>query len=147
MILIHFRTTTPSTSSPDITHTYETSYSARRAASPNKKNEPKMPVIFFQLDSTVRLDEYGYVVASDALGQMIFSPIFGILADKLNKIRFVSILCGVTFCGGNIFFSLVSLLPQTISGISKPRVWSLLVARFIVGIGTGTLTLKLHLFF
>ena len=96
-----------------------------------------LPICSLQLDISVRLDEYGYVVASDALGQMIFSPIFGILADKMNKIRMVSILCGVTFCGGNIFFSLVSLIPRTIAGVSKPRVWSLLVARFIVGIGTG----------
>eukprot|EP00095_Tigriopus_kingsejongensis_P005990 maker-scaffold48_size466083-snap-gene-3.28 protein:Tk05990 transcript:maker-scaffold48_size466083-snap-gene-3.28-mRNA-1 annotation:"major facilitator superfamily domain-containing protein 8 isoform x8" len=79
------------------------------------------------LDPTVRLDEYGFVVAVDALAQMIFSPIFGIWADKLNSIRVVALICTGTF-----FF-----VPREIGGLHKPRVWSLLASRFIVGIGTS----------
>eukprot|EP00095_Tigriopus_kingsejongensis_P005987 maker-scaffold48_size466083-snap-gene-3.27 protein:Tk05987 transcript:maker-scaffold48_size466083-snap-gene-3.27-mRNA-1 annotation:"major facilitator superfamily domain-containing protein 8" len=89
------------------------------------------------LDPSVRLDEYGFVVASDALAQMIFSPIFGIIADKMGSIRVVAIICALTFFGGNVIFSLISLIPREIAGLAKPRVWGLLVARFVVGTGTA----------
>ena len=48
-------------------------------------------LITFQLDMTVSMEQYGFVVAADALGQMIFSPIFGFIADRLNSVRLVSL--------------------------------------------------------
>ena len=80
---------------------------------------------------------YGFVVAADALGQMIFSLLFGLLADKLGKVRPVNLLCAGTFIAGNAMFSLISLVPQNALGAEHPRTWSLFVVRFIVGIGTG----------
>ena len=82
---------------------------------------------------------YGFVVAADALGQMVFSPLFGLLADKLGKVRPVNLLCAGTFIAGNAMFSLISLVPQDALGADQPRTWSLFVVRFIVGIGTGTI--------
>ena len=43
----------------------------------------QFPVL--QLDRTVSLEQYGFVVAADALGQLIFSPIFGLIADRLDR--------------------------------------------------------------
>jgi MFS family permease len=36
----------------------------------------------WQVDRTVTMSQYGYVVAADATAQMIFSPLFGLLADR-----------------------------------------------------------------
>ena len=80
---------------------------------------------------------YGFVVAADALGQMVFSLLFGLLADKLGKVRPVNLLCAGMFIAGNAMFSLISLVPQNALGAEHPRTWSLFVVRFIVGIGTG----------
>ena len=92
----------------------------------------------FQLDSDVRdeLGLYGFVVAADALAQMIFSPIFGILSDKLGQIRIVSMICAGTFTIGNVMYALASLVPQDLWGIHIPRLWFVLATRFIVGMGT-----------
>jgi ceroid-lipofuscinosis MFS transporter 7 len=89
------------------------------------------------LDRTVSLEEYGFVVASDALGQMIFSPLFGIMADRLDSIRLVSFICCLTFCSGNLFYATISLVPRTWGDIEKARMWAMIVSRFVVGIGTG----------
>ena len=80
---------------------------------------------------------YGFVVAADALGQMVFSLLFGLLADKLGKVRPGNLLCAGTFIVGNAMFSLISLVPQDALGMEHPRTWMLLVVRFIIGIGTG----------
>ena len=89
---------------------------------------------------------YGFVVAADALGQMIFSPLFGLLADRLGKVRPVNLLCAGTFIAGNAMFSLISLVPRDAWDLDQPRTWSLFVVRFIVGIGTGTHFLSLVAF-
>ena len=89
---------------------------------------------------------HGFVVAADALGQMVFSPLFGLLADKLGKVRPVNLLCAGTFIAGNAMFSLISLVPRDAWDLDQPRTWSLFVVRFIVGIGTGTHFLSLVAF-
>lgn len=89
------------------------------------------------MEPNVSLDEYGFVVAADAFAQMIFSPLLGIIADKVGAIRGVCLFCTITFCGGNVFYALLALIPQQVDGLAKPRVWAMLVSRFIVGIGTG----------
>ena len=61
-----------------------------------------------QLDPSVTLDEYGIVVASDALAQIIIAPILGAIADRMGSIRLVSMLCSLIFCAGNIFYSAIS---------------------------------------
>ena len=80
---------------------------------------------------------YGFVVTADALGQMVFSLLLGLLADKLGKVRPVNLFCAGTFIAGNAMFSLISLVPQDALGMEHPRTWSLFVVRFIVGIGIG----------
>ena len=69
-----------------------------------------------QLDRTVSLEQYGFVVAADALGQLIFSPIFGLIADRLDSIRLVSLICCLTFCLGNALYANVSLVPANLLG-------------------------------
>ena len=94
--------------------------------------------IYFQLDSSVALDQYGFVVATDALAQVIFSPIFGYMADKLGGIRFLSYGCGMLFAVGNLFYANISLIPKTSNVINQPRLFFMIFARLIVGIGTGS---------
>ena len=90
---------------------------------------------------------YGFVMAADALGQMVFSLLLGLLADKLGKVRPINLLCAGTFIAGNAMFSLISLVPQDAWGMEHPRTWSIFVVRFIVGIGTGKIfsfSLNIH---
>ena len=77
--------------------------------------------------------EYGFIVSADALGQMIFSPIFGLMADKLNSIRLVSLICCITFSLGNLFYANISVVPKTLGSIPLARMYALILARFIVG--------------
>jgi MFS family permease len=79
---------------------------------------------------------YGLVVASDAFAQMIFSPIFGVMSDKLGQVRSVGLICATIFSVGNVMYSLVSLVPEEAAGLHMPRLWFLLFTRFVVGIGT-----------
>ena len=69
-----------------------------------------------QLDRTVSLEQYGFVVAADALGQLIFSPIFGLIADRLDSIRLVSLICCLTFSLGNALYANVSLVSADLLG-------------------------------
>ena len=95
---------------------------------------------FIQLDRTVTLDEYGIVVAADALAQIIVAPILGYVADRVGSIRIVSMLCSLIFCLGNVFYSAISLVPSTIGNLKQARYGAMIIARFLVGIGTGTLS-------
>ena len=62
------------------------------------------------------MEQYGFVVAADALGQLIFSPIFGLIADRLDSIRLVSLICCLTFCLGNTLYANVALVPANLLG-------------------------------
>ena len=62
------------------------------------------------------MEQYGFVVAADALGQLIFSPIFGLIADRLDSIRLVSLICCLTFCLGNALYANVSLVSADLLG-------------------------------
>lgn len=90
-----------------------------------------------QLDRSVSLEQYGFVVAADALGQMIFSPIFGGIADRLGSVRLVSLVCCVTFCLGNVFYACVAIVPASLGKMEQARMYAMLLARFTVGIGTA----------
>ena len=89
------------------------------------------------MDDSVALDEYGYVVAADALAQMTFSPIFGYICDRLGSIRIVSLTCSIIFTVGQLFYSNISLVPKSFGGLSQARLYAIFIARFLVGIGTG----------
>ena len=94
--------------------------------------------ILKQLDDSVQLDEYGYVVAADALAQMIFSPIFGYICDRIGSIRLVSLTCSLIFTLGHLFYSSIALVPKTIGFLVQARLYAIFIARFLVGVGTGT---------
>ena len=81
--------------------------------------------------------QYGFVVATDALAQLLFAPFFGWIADKLGTIRPVAITCSVIFTLGNVFYSIISIVPQTFGSVRQARFVAMLIARFIVGMGTG----------
>ena len=81
--------------------------------------------------------QYGFIVATDALAQLIFAPIFGWVADKMDSIRLVAIICSVIFTIGNLFYSMISIVPQKWGSLRQARFVAMLVARFIVGMGTG----------
>ena len=81
--------------------------------------------------------QYGFVVATDALAQLLFAPFFGWIADKLGTIRPVAITCSVIFTLGNVFYSIISIVPQTFGSVRQGRFVAMLIARFIVGMGTG----------
>ena len=89
------------------------------------------------MDRTVTLDEYGIVVASDALAQIIVAPILGYVADRMGSVRLVAMLCSLVFTLGNVFYSAISLVPATIGNIHQARFGAMIIARFLVGIGTG----------
>ena len=79
------------------------------------------------------LIEYGLVVAADAAAQMLLSPVFGYIIDRLKSVRLVCLICSVLFAAGNVFYALIGAFPR---GEVKLRVWMMFVARFIVGAGT-----------
>ena len=81
--------------------------------------------------------QYGFIVATDAFAQLLFAPFFGWLADKLGTIRPVAITCSVIFTIGNLLYSMISIVPQTMGNVKQARFVAMLVARFIVGMGTG----------
>jgi MFS family permease len=81
--------------------------------------------------------QYGFIVATDAFAQLLFAPFFGWLADKLGTIRPVAITCSVIFTIGNLLYSMISIVPQTMGSVKQARFVAMLVARFIVGMGTG----------
>ena len=95
------------------------------------------------MDDSIELEEYGYVVAADALAQMIFSPIFGYICDRLGSIRVVSLTCSVIFTLGHLFYSFIALVPKSVGVLLQTRLYAVFIARFLVGIGTG----KIYFFY
>ena len=82
------------------------------------------------------------MVASDALAQIIIAPILGYVADRMGSIRLVAILCSFVFTCGNIFYSAISLVPSEIGGLKQARLVAMIIARFLVGIGTGNMNIS-----
>ena len=85
-------------------------------------------------------------MAADALAQMIFSPIFGYICDRLGSIRMVSLTCSVIFTLGHLFYSFVALIPKSIGILVQARLYAIFIARFLVGIGTGKIDNFVDLF-
>ena len=76
-------------------------------------------------------------MAADALAQMIFSPIFGYICDRLGSIRFVSLTTSIIFAIGNLCYSFIALVPKSVGILGQARLYAIFAARFLVGIGTG----------
>ena len=74
---------------------------------------------------------YGAAVAANPLGQMVFSPVFGYIVNRLKSIRLICIISAVAYILGNILYSSLSLFPVT------ARIPLLIFSRFVVGVASG----------
>jgi len=78
---------------------------------------------------------FGWVVAINPIGQMIFSPFLGWLTTKMGSIRIVMLVSCVIYMIGNLIYSCLSVLPEENEGAWR---WSMmLVGRLLVGISTA----------
>jgi ceroid-lipofuscinosis MFS transporter 7 len=82
------------------------------------------------LDADVKLSFYGFVIASFSFGQMLSSPLFGYWSQRTKSTKYPVMFGMMLTSVGNVLYA---LLP-TIGDNSK---WLMLVARFIVGLGSG----------
>merc|ERR1712038_1591396 len=80
------------------------------------------------------LQIFGWMVAINPVGQMIFSPILGWLSNKLGSIRLVMYITCCVYIVGNLLYSCLSLLPEENQG--KSRWLCMLAARCMVGISS-----------
>ena len=71
------------------------------------------------------------------VSQVVFSPIVGILGDRIGRIRPIAFVCCALFISGNIWYSNIAAIPREVGDMNKPRVWFTLMARLIVGAGTS----------
>ena len=78
------------------------------------------------------LNKYSWVVALNPIGQVIFSPILGFLANKLKGVRLIGIVTSVVFIIANILYSILSVFPS-----NDGRFAALLVSRFLTGATSG----------
>ena len=53
---------------------------------------------------------------------------------RTKTVRPICLFCSVMFCGGNAFYALLGLVART---DYKLRVWLMLLARLVVGTGSG----------
>jgi len=83
------------------------------------------------------LQIFGWMVAINPVGQMIFSPILGWLSNKLGSIRLVMYCTCCVYIAGNLIYSCLSLLPEENEG--KSRWICMLVARCMIGISSANL--------
>ena len=101
-------------------------------------NKTMNRVLQLQLDPTVTMSQYGFVVASDALAQILFSLLYGYLVDKIGCIRHLSLWCGFIYTLGNLSYANVSLIPRSTNIMPQPRFYAMIISRLMVGAGTGT---------
>ncbi len=94
----------------------------------------KTPVQLFPSSSpSTLLNRFGFVVSVNPLGQLLFSPLFGFLANKFKSIRAITMVTCLMYVGGNVVYSTLSLWPE------DTRYPMLLLGRFMVGVSTGPL--------
>jgi len=87
------------------------------------------------LDDAHLLDLFGWMVAINPIGQMVFSPIYGWITNKTGSIRLVCLISCVIYIIGNVIYSCLSLLPDTNDGWY--RAGFMLLGRLLVGISTA----------
>ncbi|KAI6191933.1 hypothetical protein M3Y97_00281400 [Aphelenchoides bicaudatus] len=86
------------------------------------------------LDSSVTETFFGYIIASYSLGQIIASPLIGYWSNRVKNIRFPLIICLLMSIFGNVTYILTPL-------ISHSRKYSVLLSRFLVGVGAASIGL------
>ncbi|TKR73211.1 hypothetical protein L596_020549 [Steinernema carpocapsae] len=77
---------------------------------------------------------FSVIIAVYSIGQMLASPLFGYWSNRTKTIRFPMAVGTVLMTLGNLLYFLVELLPSN-------RRYAILVARFIIGMGSGNFTL------
>lgn len=90
------------------------------------------------MDSSSTVEFYGYVIASYSVMQAIASPLFGYWNQKTKSTKRPVIAGLLIGACGNLLYG---LLP-TIGGPSK---WLMIVARCMVGIGSGSLSIDIEI--
>ena len=80
------------------------------------------------------LNKYSWVVALNPIGQVIFSPILGWLANKLHGVRLIGIVTSIVFIIANILYAILSVFPT-----GDGRYIALLISRFLTGATSGKL--------
>ncbi|XP_059487395.1 major facilitator superfamily domain-containing protein 8-like [Neocloeon triangulifer] len=76
---------------------------------------------------------YGYVVAANPLGQMIFSPLFGYWCNKIGSVRIPMLTSLAMFTLSTSAYSLLELFP------SKHIKYWMLASRFLVGASSANI--------
>ena len=74
---------------------------------------------------------YGWVVAAYPLGQGIFCPIFGAIANRLGSVRLTCLAGAALYVSMNVLYASLSLFPE------EYRFPLLLFSRFMVGAASG----------
>ena len=80
------------------------------------------------------MNKYSWVVALNPIGQVIFSPILGFLANKLKGIRLIGIVTSAVFIVANILYAILSVFPT-----NNGRYAALLISRFLTGATSGVI--------
>lgn len=95
--------------------------------------------LFHQLESSASTDLLGWVVASYSIGQLIASPFFGMMANRMRKSReplVISLIINI----------LANILYAYLEDIKTHRVVFLIAARALIGFGAGMLFIHVLLF-
>lgn len=87
------------------------------------------------LDPTVTEFFYGSVVASNALAPIFFGPLVGWWSNRIRQLRLPLLSCVLFQIAGNVIYASLELFPE------GHRIWWMLVARFVAGIGMSNIGL------
>lgn len=87
------------------------------------------------LDNKELMELFGWMVAINPIGQMLFSLPLGWLTSRMGSIRMTCIITCLLYVVGNIIYACLSLLPDEHEGWYRAGV--MLFGRLLVGIGTA----------
>lgn len=85
------------------------------------------------LDPTANLDFLGWVISSYSIGSTISTSLFGLWSQKKMSTKHPA-------CFGNLLMASGNLLYGFLPSIDGERKWFMLLARFVVGLGSGQLS-------
>ena len=68
---------------------------------------------------------------------MLFSLVYGVLADKIAGIRYLSFWCGFIYTLGNLTYANLSVVPRSTNMFVQARFFAMIMSRLMVGSGTG----------
>ncbi|KAI6208990.1 Major facilitator superfamily domain-containing protein 8 [Aphelenchoides besseyi] len=86
------------------------------------------------LDPTITENFYGFIIAAYSLGQIIFAPLVGLWSTKIRAVRLPILIVLLSVLTGNLVYFFAALLPTG-------RKYAVLLARFLVGVGGGNMSL------